>query len=113
MDKVKCDKCGKLIEHSKTYKIIDEKSKEYGHRLYFKCAMLWAKSNKGYKRTIKFIISYIKFKIRKNKIYQFLAYIIPYIVGYGYMFLCCIHFIINKDLVGLSLLLLFILQLIS
>lgn len=113
MDKVKCYKCGKLIEYNKTYKVIDKNSKEYGRRLCFKCAMFWAKSNMGYKRTIKLIISHIKFKIRKNKIYKFLAHIIPYIVGYGYMFLCCIHFIINKDLVGLSLLLLFILQLIS
>lgn len=113
MDKVKCYKCGKLIEYNKTYKVIDKKSKEYGHKLCFKCAIIWAKSNKGYKRTIKFIISYIKFKIRKNKMYKFLAHIYPYIVGYGYISLCCIHFITNKDLVGLSLLLLFIVQLIS
>lgn len=113
MDNIKCDECGKLINYNKTYEVIDEKSKEYGHKLCFKCAMLWAKSNKGYKRTIKLITHMVKFKITNNKAYKFLANIIPYIVGYGYMSLCCIHFIMNKDLVGLSLLLLFIIQLIS
>lgn len=113
MDKIKCDKCGKLINCDKTYKVIDDKSEEYGNKLCFKCAMKWAKSNKGYKRTIKLITHMIKFKIRNNKVYKFLAHIYPYIVGYGYLSLCCIYFIKNKDLVGLSLLLIFIIQLIS
>lgn len=113
MENINCDKCGKLVKYNKTYKVIDSTSEEYEDRLCFKCAVKWAKSNRGYRRVIKLITDMIKFKIRNNKVYKFLANIIPYIVGYGYMSLCCIHFIMNKDLVGLSLLLLFIIQVIS
>lgn len=113
MDNIKCNKCGKLIKYDKSYKVINKKFKEYGDSLCFKCAIKWTKSNLGYRKAIKLIFNKVKYIIKDTKIYQTISYLTPYIVGYGYLSLCCIHFIINKDLIGLSLLLVFIIQSIS